>query len=173
MNSLNPPGNEARCWIVVASRAAVDHAVAGGYIEISHGKATPLARMRPGDAVACYSPREHDAPGAPLQAFTALGRIADAPIYQLPHDHQPFRRAMDWVDATPALVRPLIDELGFIHNKAYWGTAFRYGYLRVPPEDFARIAQAMELDWVVATVRNGAAPLGQVDDAATRKAACA
>src|SRR5690242_20031893 len=132
-----------RCWIVVVSRAAVDAAVAGGYVEVSHGKAGPLERMRAGDALACYSPRATDDGGASVQAFTALGRVADAPLYQATHQHQPFRRAVDWLDATPAPVRPLIDALGFIRNKTHWGTAFRFGYLRVPPDDFARIAAAM------------------------------
>jgi len=136
------PG-DPRCWIVVASQAAVDAAVAGGYVEVSHGKAGPLERMRAGDGVACYSPRATDDRGASVQAFTALGRVADAPLYQVPHRHQPFRRAVHWTGVTPAPVRPLIDALGFIRNKAHWGTAFRFGYLRVPPDDFARIAAAL------------------------------
>jgi hypothetical protein len=134
---------DPRCWVVVASRAAVDAAVAGGYVEVSHGKAGPLERMRAGDALACYSPRATDDGGASVQAFTALGRVAAAPLYQAAHQHQPFRRAVEWVEATPAPVRPLIDALGFIRNKTHWGTAFRFGYLRVPPEDFALIASAM------------------------------
>ena len=140
---------EPRCWIAVASRLAVDAAVGGGFIEINFGKAGPLERMRPCDGIACYSPRELDERGAPVQAFTALGRVADAPLYQVAHDHQPFRRAVHWLGVTAASVRPLIDELGFIHNKAHWGAAFRFGYLRVPPEDFARIAAAMGVAWHV------------------------
>lgn len=136
-----------RFWIAVISQAAADAAVAGGYLEVNQGKAGPLARLRPGDGVACYSPRASDARGAPVQAFTALGRVADAPLYQLPHDHQPFRRAVDWIPCVPASVRPLIDTLGFIGNKAYWGTPFRYGFLRIPPADFACIAAALGVHW--------------------------
>jgi hypothetical protein len=143
MSKPMPVSNEPRCWIVVVSQAAVDAAVAGGHVEVSHGKAGPLERMRAGDGVICYSPRATDDRGPPVQAFTALGHVADAPVYQVPHQHQPFRRPVHWIDAAPAPVRPLIDALGFIRNKAHWGTAFRFGYLRVPPEDFARIASAM------------------------------
>jgi len=143
MSKAMPMSNEPRCWIVVVSQAAVDAAVAGGYVEVSHGKAGPLERMRAGDGVICYSPRNTDDRGAPVQAFTALGHVADAPVYQVPHQHQPFRRAVRWLGSAPAPVRPLIDALGFIRNKAHWGTAFRFGYLRVPPEDFERIAAAM------------------------------
>jgi len=159
MNSQVPVLHEPRCWIVVASQAAVGDAIAGGYVEVSHGKAGPLTRMRPGDRIACYSPRASDERGAPVQCFTALGRVADAPFYQVPDRHQPFRRAVHWITATPAPVRPLIDALGFIRNKAYWGTAFRFGYLRVPPEDFERIAVAM-------AVAPGAPCVASADDAA-------
>jgi hypothetical protein len=137
----------ARCWIVVMPQDAIAAAVAGGYVEVNHGKAGPLERMRPHDGIACYSPRASDRRGQPLQAFTALGRVDDAPMTQLPLEHQPFRRAVGWLAATPASVRPLIASLGFIRNKAHWGTAFRFGYLRVPPGDFALIAAAMQCPW--------------------------
>src|SRR3569623_23269 len=104
-----------RCWIVVMPKDAIDVAVAGGYVEGNHGKAGPRERMRPHDAIACYSPRESDRRGSPLQAFTALGRIDAAPIVQAPFDHQPFRRPARWLGAPPAPVRPLIESLGFIH----------------------------------------------------------
>ena len=146
--AVAPP---ARCWIVVMPKDAIEAAVAGGYVEVNHGKAGPLERMRPHDAIACYSPRASDQRGALLQAFTAIGRIDDAPITQLTVDHQPFRRAVRWLDATPAPVRPLIESLGFIRNKRHWGTAFRFGYLRVPPEDFALIAAAMQCPWTDVT----------------------
>ena len=136
-----------RCWIVVMPKDAIDAAVADRYVEVNHGKAGPLERMRPHDAMACYSPRASDERGSPLQSFTALGRIDDAPIVQAPVDHQPFRRPVRWLAATPAPVRPLIEALGFIRNKAHWGAAFRFGYLRVPPEDFALIAAAMHCPW--------------------------
>jgi hypothetical protein len=36
-----------------------------------------------------------------------------------------------------------VETLSFIKDKSHWGAAFRFGYLRVPAEDFARIAKAM------------------------------
>lgn len=144
---MSPSASETRYWIAVMPQVAVDVAVAGGFIEVNHGKAGPLERMRPGDGVACYSPRTRDEPGPPLQAFTALGRVAQGPMYQVAHDHQPFRRAVHWLAMSPAQVRPLIDTLTFIRNKTHWGAAFRFGYLRVPPADFACIAAAMQCSW--------------------------
>jgi hypothetical protein len=134
---------ERRFWIAVASQDHVDAAVAGGYVEINHGKATPLERMRAGDGIAWYSPRTRYPDGEVLQAFTALGRITDAPMYQRPDLHQPFRRGAQWFPTVTVPIRPLLEALGFIHSKTSWGAAFRYGFLRVPREDFARIARAM------------------------------
>jgi hypothetical protein len=134
---------ETRYWIVVMDKLHADAAVAGGYVEVNHGKPGPVERMSEGDGIACYSPR-HDAPdGEPLQAFTALGRVDGAPVAQSPDAHQPFRRRVAWVPVRRAPIRPLLPTLDFIRNKSHWGAAFRFGYVRVPPEDFARIAAAL------------------------------
>jgi hypothetical protein len=142
-----PPAAGPRYWIAVVSQQAADAAVTGDYLEASYGKAGPLERMAPGDGVIVYCPRERDDHGAPVQAFTALGRVAEGALYQFAHDHQPFRRAVHWMAAVPAAVRPLLDALSFIRNKTHWGAAFRFGFLRIPPADFARIAAAMQVDW--------------------------
>jgi hypothetical protein len=132
-----------RFWIAVDSQDHVESAVAGEYVEVNHGRAALLERMQPGDAIAYYAPRLTYPAGAPLQAFTALGRLCDRPIYQHPDGYQPFRRATRWLAATPAPIRPLIERLGFIRNKDHWGAAFRFGCLRVAADDFALIASAM------------------------------
>ena len=72
----------ARYWLVVASREHVDRAVAGGFVQACHGKLRPLQRMRAGDGVICYSPRERmDRVSPRVQAFVALGRLGDDRIY--------------------------------------------------------------------------------------------
>jgi hypothetical protein len=136
--------NDTRYWIAVAALDHVEAAVAGGYIEVNYGKAGPLERMRPGDRVAFYSPRTCAPEGEPLQAFTALGEVIDAPLFQAAAAHQPFRRAVRWRGVTPAPVRPMLEAFEFVRNKRHWGAAFRFGYLRVGHDDFARIAAAME-----------------------------
>jgi hypothetical protein len=159
---------ETRYWIGVASQDHVDAALTHGFVQLGHGKAGPLERMRPGDGFAYYSPRAAYPDGAPLQAFTAIGRIAEGAIYVL--DPQPdtnanatartagnapaanaaveptFRRNASFLDASPAPIRPLLDRLSFIRSKTHWGAAFRYGLVRIPREDFATIAAAMGRD---------------------------
>ena len=136
---------ERRFWIGVVSKDHVDRAIAGGFAQVNHGKAGPLERMRAGDGFAYYSPRDSHPDGAPLQAFTAIGRIRTGTLYQADPNEgfRPFRVDVDFLDAAPAPVKPLVPELSFIRSKTHWGAAFRFGVVRVPAADFARIAAAM------------------------------
>ena len=140
--------SERRYWIGVVSQEEVAAAVAHGFVQLSYGKPGPLARMQPGDGLALYSPRTAHPAGAPLQAFTAIGRIAPGGIYEAEAAVAApiFRRGAAYLDATPAPIRPLLERLSFIRNKEHWGAAFRFGVVRVPREDFATIAAAMGCD---------------------------
>ena len=145
MNAEGAPMTGRSYWIGVVSKEHVDMGVAGDYTQVSHGKAGPLERMRAGDGLAFYSPWTKFPDGEPLQAFTAIGRIRNGKVYQANVDDsfRPFRLDVDYFRAQPAPVRPLIDELTFIRSKTHWGAAFRFGLVRVPEADFARIAAAM------------------------------
>jgi hypothetical protein len=136
---------ERKFWIGVVSKSHVDIGVAGGFTQLNHGKAAPLERMARGDGFAFYSPRTDYPDGEVLQAFTAIGRIRDGVVYQadMGEGFRPFRVAVDYLPATPAPIRPLIETLTFIRSKEHWGAAFRFGMVRAPAEDFARIAAAM------------------------------
>ena len=146
--------NERQYWIGVVSKDHVAIGVKGGFIQLNHGKAGPLERMRAGDGFAFYSPRLSYPDGAPLQAFTAIGRVRDGIVYQARQalDDQgeafaPFRLGVEYLVAHDAPIRPLIEDLSFIRSKTHWGAAFRFGYLRIPEADFARIAAAMRRDF--------------------------
>ncbi len=69
-------------WIGVVSRSHVQRGVAGGFAQMNHGKQAPLKRMKAGDGLIYYSPRESYPDGAPLQAFTALGFIRTGQVYE-------------------------------------------------------------------------------------------
>ena len=141
--------NERNYWIGVVSKEHVAIGVAGGFTQLNHGKAGPLERMRAGDGFAFYSPRLAYPDGAPLQAFTALGRIRDGVVYQArAHEgFSPFRLAVDYLPVQEAPIKPLIEALSFIRSKTHWGAAFRFGFVRVPEADFARITTAMGRDF--------------------------
>jgi EVE domain-containing protein len=132
-------------WIGVASRSHVQIGVRGGFMQLNHGKRAPLQRLRAGDRVAFYSPRTDHPDGEALQAFTALGTVKTGAVYQveMSKDFKPYRVDVDFAPVSEASIRPLIDALGFIKDKQHWGAAFRFGYLKVPADDFNRIARAM------------------------------
>jgi hypothetical protein len=133
------------CWIAAVAQQDALAGVAGGYAEVGNGKAGPLERMRAGDGFAVYSPRVTWPDGDPLQAFTAIGRVCTGIVYRAGGGAGPgpFRIAVEYFPAAPAPIRPLIDGLSFIRSKTHWGAAFRFGFIKVPAEDFERIASAM------------------------------
>jgi EVE domain len=133
-----------------APTVSADHAARareGGILQVNHGKSGPLNRMRPGDGVVIYSPRDSYPGGAALQAFTAIGRVAEGAVYQgdMGGGFHPFRRDILWQAAAPAPIRPLLEALDLTRGRANWGMAFRFGLTRITPADFARIADAMKI----------------------------
>ncbi len=132
-------------WIVVASR---DHALIGvkdSIIQANHGKRTALDRMRPGDRIAIYSPRETFGVKGSLKAFTALCTVAEGEVYQveLSPDFKPFRRRAHYEPVTDVPISAVLPRLDFIRNKASYGAVFRFGFVKVPEEDFRVIEAAM------------------------------
>lgn len=69
-------------WIGVVSKDHVKRGVQLGIAQIGHGKRPGLRRKKAGDWLIYYSPRESLTGGAPLQAFTAIGKVADDDIWQ-------------------------------------------------------------------------------------------
>ena len=134
------------CWIVVASRDHSQNGVKGGFIQANHGKRSALDRMRPGDGLVIYSPKElHGKPGR-LQAFTALGTVGEGPAWQadMGPDFKPFRRKAEFEPVHDAPLQPLRERLGFIRNKKSYGAVFRFGVIRIPQEDFDVIRSALQ-----------------------------
>jgi predicted RNA-binding protein len=139
---------ERNYWIGVVSRAHVQLGVEGGFIQLNHGKRAPLTKLKAGDGLVMYSPRTSYPDGEVLQAFTAVGRIKSGEIYQveMTPDFAPYRIDAEFFACDEAPIRPLIDELSFIRSKTHWGAAFRFGQVKIPAEDFLRIAAAMRCD---------------------------
>ena len=136
-------------WIGVVSRSHVLRGVEGGFAQMNHGKQAPLQRMKAGDGLIYYSPREDYPDGAPLQAFTALGFIRTGEVYAYDMTADgvpgfvPWRIDVDYVDTQITSMRPLIAQLDFIKDKTHWGAAFRFGQVRIGEVDFRCIAHAM------------------------------
>jgi hypothetical protein len=132
-------------WINTVSRGHVQRGVAGGFTQANHGKPHMLRRMARGDWIAFYSPKTDYPDGAALQAFTAIGQVVDDEVYQadLDPEFQPWRRKVEFLSTSEAPIRPLLDELGFIEDKARWGLPFHRGVFKIEEHDFEIIRSAM------------------------------
>ena len=132
-------------WIGVASRDHVQLGVAGGFCQLCHGKERPLKKMGTGDWIIYYSSKEKFSAAMPCQQFTAIGEVVgdSAYPYQMSPGFVAHRRDIQFMNCLPVDIRPLIDQLSFIHNKTQWGYAFRFGHLQISPDDFQLIANRM------------------------------
>lgn len=137
--------NAPRNWICVASAEHVRRGVAGGFMQVNHGKAAPLKRIRPGDRVIYYSPSEVMRVADGLQSFTAIGTVKEGEPYQgeMGGGFTPFRRDVAWRQARETPIRPLLGRLEFTVGKPNWGAPFRYGLVEIGEADFRLIEQAM------------------------------
>lgn len=137
-------------WVAVAS---ADHVAIGrteGFMQVCHGKASPLERIRPGDRVVYYSPNRRYSPSHAsrdkdrLQSFTALGTVRQGSPYRadMGEGFLPWRRDVDWHDAAETPISLLKGSLGFTQD-ANWGYRLRQGLVEISDADMTAIAEAM------------------------------
>ncbi len=134
-----------RFWIGVASRDHVLRGVREGFAQLNHGKVRALERMREGDGLIYYSPKERFGEREPCQRFTAIGRVVGE-VYRVDAGggFRPYRRdVVFFAEAREVPVRPLLEALDFIQDPRRWGYAFRSGHLEIGRDDFERIARVM------------------------------
>lgn len=130
-------------WINVIPKERVVKAVEEGIMQ-SQGDEAHLSRMQKDDWVIFYSPREDIEGTTKLQAFTAIGQIADTVIYPVEHSEiKAFRRKVTYTKSKEVPVIPLIQKLGFIRNKKHWGFIFKLNLIQILEEDFNIISKEM------------------------------
>jgi len=135
-------------WIAVASAEHVRRGRAAGFMQVCHGKAAPLRRVRPHDRIAYYSPTTEFRGRDKCQAFTSFGIVCDRHPYQpvSAGDFCPYRRDVTWLETRDAPIQPLLDALEFSAGKRNWGYQFRFGLFRVSGRDMRTIAAAMGIN---------------------------
>jgi EVE domain len=133
------------CWVAVASAEHVRRGRREGFMQVSHGKAAPLKRIKQGDRVVYYSPTMTLGGNDKLQAFTAIGIVKDREPYrvEMGTGFTPYRRDVDWAKADETPIRPLLGRLEFTARKPNWGYQLRFGLFAISAADFCLIAQAM------------------------------
>jgi EVE domain len=137
-------------WLAVASAEHVEIGRSAGFMQVCHGKASPLRRVQPGDRVVYYSPNRHYWPSHAsrekdrLQAFTAIGTVKQGAPYQadMGFGFQPYRRDVAWHDAQPTPIAALEGALAFM-QETNWGYRLRQGLVEISEADMTAIADAM------------------------------
>jgi EVE domain len=129
-------------WLGVVCRDHVRRGTERGIAQLGHGRRDGLARLAAGDWLVYYSPRTSLRDGDPLQAFTALGVVADDEIWQAHEGNfHPWRRRVDYLaDVTETPIRSLGLELT---ARPGWGAQLRRGLVPLTMDDFGRIHAAM------------------------------
>jgi EVE domain len=132
-------------WIGVACADHVRRGRQSGVMQLCHGKASPLRRVRPGDVIAYYSPTHVFRGKDKLQAFTALGVVREGQPYafDMGGGFCPFRRDVEWFETRDAPIAPLLDVLDFAAGRRNWGYQLRFGLFPIGDRDMELIAQAM------------------------------
>lgn len=132
-------------WINVISKEHVLRGVQEGITQSGHGKEAPLKRMKKGDWIIFYSPKQSFERDEKLQAFTAIGQLPDDDIYQFETSptFKPFRRRVRFKKSKEISIIPLIEKLDFIKDKKHWGFMFRFGLFEISEKDFNSITELM------------------------------
>ena len=135
-------------WIAVASAEHVRRGRQDGFMQVNHGKAAPLRRIKPGDGIVYYSPTTILGEKDGLQAFTAIGTVREGEPYQgqMGCGFTPYRRDVAWAKAQEAPIKPLLDRLDFTVGKSNWGYQLRFGLFAISEHDFSLIAEAMGVE---------------------------
>jgi hypothetical protein len=139
--------SERRDWLAVASAEHVARGVAGGFMQVCHGKGAPLRRLRGGDRIAFYSPGLSMGGPADLKSVTAFGRVTDDELEQVDMGggFRPWRRRVDWLSDQHVPIRLLQAQPGFALSGPGWGAKLRFGLLRLDAATMNVIAGATEL----------------------------
>jgi EVE domain len=134
-----------KCWLGVVSKDHVLRGVEGGFAQVCHGKKGPLQRLKKGDWLIYYSPKQSMGAAAGLQEFTAIGEVRDETVFQfeMNENFRPFRKEIDYIkDAKPVPIEALKSELD-LTAAPNWGYQLRLGLLELSESDFKIIHAEM------------------------------
>jgi hypothetical protein len=114
-------------------------------MQVAHGKAAPLRRIKPGDRVVYYSPTGQFRGKDKLQAFTAIGIVQPGDPYEfdLGDGFCAFRRDVRWIRSSETPILPLLGALDFSIGARNWGYQLRFGLFPISDHDLHLIAEAM------------------------------
>ncbi|SFH80929.1 hypothetical protein [Albimonas pacifica] len=138
---------DRKFWIGVGSGDHVEEAVQRSFCLLSHSTETALEAMHPGDGLALFVKRPTDHAAELVERFEAIGIIGPGTAWTRGRDGGVIRRLQArWMaPAHPVHAEGLAPRLDFIKNAARWRASLARDRKAIGREDFARIADAMDL----------------------------
>ncbi|MCP3660390.1 MAG: EVE domain-containing protein [Bacteroidetes bacterium] len=132
----------SKYWMATVSKEHVLHGIELGIAQACHGKKYPLQRMKKGDGIIFYSPKDKMQSSNKLQEFTGIGIIKNDKIYQVDLGaFKPFRTQVDFFKDFRTLKISLLP----IERKK-WFTKIRFGHFEINQIDFLYIANLMNIN---------------------------
>ncbi|MBN1087384.1 EVE domain-containing protein [Erwinia aphidicola] len=135
-------------WIAVASAEHVRIGRAGGFMQVCHGKATPLRRVKLGDHVVYYSPTLEfgSKKNYRLSLLSVLSKRGEPYQFDMGNGFCPFRRDVSWLHANESPIQPILDVLEFSAGNRNWGYQLRFGIFQISCHDIKVIAAKMNAE---------------------------
>ncbi|GAB1351641.1 MAG TPA: EVE domain-containing protein [Candidatus Rifleibacterium sp.] len=126
-------------WLICLPREDMDHCMKIGTFGAT--RRIGVAKARKGDKVVCYVSKECKIVG--LGELTSDYYMSDEKVFRA-DDVFPDRfnfKAEKLGSEKEIEIRSLINDLGFITNKAYWSVFFRLSNRQLPEKDYLLIAR--------------------------------
>lgn len=104
-----------------------------------------MRRLKLGDRIVYYSPRERMRDGALVRAFTAIGEVGagEPERHDMGGGFGPYRRNITFFKSSDAPIQPLLPLLSFTRDRPKWGIVLRRGAFAIDRKDYEIIANAM------------------------------
>lgn len=147
---------ERKFWIGVGSSDHVEEAVSRMFCLLSHGTEAALHAMHPGDGLALFAKRTTDHSEELVERFEAIGVIGPGTAWTRGRDGGVIRRLQArWIaPARPVHAEAVVSRLACIKTPARWRASLARDRKAIGREDFARLAEAMELPGFAWEIRN-------------------
>lgn len=133
-------------WLGMVSRAALRYRIGKEFRELDRGKIANLTDLCAGDRIIYFSPAERLEHVIMAEAFTAYGEVSDSAPQQKakPASGGTGDRSLRLTSTTEVPMRPLFGQLTFARTED-WRLRTLHGFIRILPEDYRVIAEAMQI----------------------------
>lgn len=128
-------------WVAVISYEHAAKAAAGGFLQVCHGKESPLRKTKAGDVFYIYCPREKMKDGLKMQLIAYRGQFKNDSVYQIEQmpGFTPYRK--DVVidnNFSPISLDEVRESLEWTAN-SNWGMMARRGFFEITQSDAATL----------------------------------